>query len=289
LNDKPTLEELLEVQEYFGLPSPGLVEKDWYVVRALAATATVDTGEFRLVFSGGTALSRAHKLTKRMSEDVDLKIVCKSNPSRGALRKLRTDITSALLAAGFEFDPENEKHRVSMYGGQYTKYMLPYEALAQANGLRPDVQIETSVWPLRRDAVDKTVISFVQEAYGREPELPKIACSSVLETAAEKLVALTWRAGSELAGLRKERDPTLARHIYDLHMTRSHYDAAEAAALARDVMKADAETRGDRFPAWKKDPLGETLRAIEGISKDKAFVATRISNVTWFMATNRIS
>jgi hypothetical protein len=71
--------------------------------------------------------------------------------------------------------------------------------------------------------------------------------------------------------VRKERDPTLARHIYDLHMTRSHYDAAEAAALAYDVMKADAETRGDRFPAWKKDPLGETLRAIEGIPRDKAF------------------
>ncbi len=37
-------------------------------------------------------------------------------------------------------------------------------------------------------------------------------------------------------------------------------------------MKADAETRGDRFPAWKKEPLGETLRAIEGIPKDKVFV-----------------
>jgi predicted nucleotidyltransferase component of viral defense system len=272
LSDKPTLEELLEVQEHFSLPSPALVEKDWHVVQALAAIAGVDPGEFRLVFGGGTALSRAYKLTKRMSEDVDLKIVCKTPPSRGALRKLRTDITNALLAAGFAFDPEDEKHRVSMYEGQYTRYMLPYEPLAQGQGLRPHVQIETSLWPLRRDAVEKPVTSFVAEAYGREPELPKIACSSVLETAAEKLVALTWRAGSELAGLRKERDPTLVRHIYDLHMTCDHYDAADTVALAHEVMKADAETRGDRFPAWKKDPLGETLRAIEGIPKDRVFV-----------------
>ena len=116
------------------------------------------------------------------------------------------------------------------------------------------------------------MISFIAEAYGRDPELPKIACSSVLETAAEKLVALTWRAGSELAGLREERDPTLVRHIYDLHMIREHYGAAETAALAHEVMKADALTRGDKFPAWQKDPLGETLRAIEGIPKDKVFV-----------------
>ena len=29
---------------------------------------------------------------------------------------------------------------------------------------------------------------------------------------------------------------------------------------------------GDKFPAWQKDPLGETLRAIEGIPNDKVFV-----------------
>jgi hypothetical protein len=55
LSDKPTLEELLEVQEHFGLPGPALVEKDWYVVKALAAVAAADTGDFRLVFGGGTA------------------------------------------------------------------------------------------------------------------------------------------------------------------------------------------------------------------------------------------
>jgi hypothetical protein len=37
-------------------------------------------------------------------------------------------------------------------------------------------------------------------------------------------------------------------------------------------MLADAAARGDSFPAWKKDPLGETLRAVEGIPKDKVFM-----------------
>lgn len=272
MNGRPSLEELLEVQEYFKLPSPGLVEKDWYVVQALAAIAGIDTGEFRLIFGGGTALSRAHKLTNRMSEDVDLKIVHPGNPSRGALRKLRGNITAALIGAGFEFDPNNEKYLVSMYKGTYTKYMLPYGPLAQAKALRPDVLIEAALNPLRRDAVDKPIRSFVAEAYGRAPELAKFACSSVLETAAEKLVALTWRAGSELAGLRTERDPTLVRHIDDLHQIRSEYDAREVARLAIEIMKVDAAERGNRFPAWAKDPLGETLRAIDGIPKDKVFV-----------------
>jgi hypothetical protein len=84
-----------------------------------------------------------------MSEDVDLKIVCDKSPSRGALRKLRIVITDALLGAGFVFDPENEEHRVTMYEGRYTKYQLPYKPAAEGKGiLRPDVQIETSVWPL---------------------------------------------------------------------------------------------------------------------------------------------
>jgi hypothetical protein len=64
LSGEPTLEELLEVQAYFRLPSLALVEKDFYVLRALAAIAAVETQDLhlRLVFGGGTALSRAHRL-----------------------------------------------------------------------------------------------------------------------------------------------------------------------------------------------------------------------------------
>ncbi len=56
MTHKPNLDQLLEFQEHIGLPRRALVEKDWYVVKALAAIAAVYTGDFRLVFGGGTAL-----------------------------------------------------------------------------------------------------------------------------------------------------------------------------------------------------------------------------------------
>jgi hypothetical protein len=55
-----------QVQEHFRLPSVGLVEKDLYVVKAIAALAAIDAAPFTLVFGGGTALARAHKLVRRM-------------------------------------------------------------------------------------------------------------------------------------------------------------------------------------------------------------------------------
>jgi predicted nucleotidyltransferase component of viral defense system len=113
LRNKLSLQDLLEVQKRFDLPSPALVEKDWYVVAALAAINTADVKPFRPVFSGGTALSRAHRLIRRMSEDIDLKIVSDQPRSRRELRTLRDTITGALLLAGFQFDPDNAAHRDS--------------------------------------------------------------------------------------------------------------------------------------------------------------------------------
>jgi Nucleotidyl transferase AbiEii toxin, Type IV TA system len=89
---------------------------------------------------------------------------------------------------------------------------------------------------------DRTpVISFLAEAFKRPPEVPAIACAAIEETAAEKFVALTRRAGAVLAGAQSERDPTLVRHIYDLHAIREHYEAADVAALACKIMQSDAE------------------------------------------------
>jgi len=274
LSDKPSLQDLLEVHEHFGLPSPALVEKDWYVVRALAALSAAATAPFRLVFSGGTALSRAHRLIRRMSEDVDLKIISDGRHPRPALRRLRDTMTRALLKAGFQFDPNNPAHRESGNASRYMLFRLPYEPIAAGQGsLRPEIQIEAAVWPLRLPAIERPVISFMSEAFKRPPELPAISCASLVEVIAEKFVALTRRAGAELADAGGPRDPTLVRHVYDLHVTRRHYDPAEVIELAQTIMLADVKAYGHQFPAYRDNPVAETLRAVEGLASDAGFAS----------------
>jgi hypothetical protein len=269
LSAEITLRDLLEVQAYFGLPSPALVEKDFHVVKALAAIAAVNTAPLGLVFGGGTALARAHRLIRRMSEDIDLKVTAEKEPSRGELRQLRELVTAALLRAGFQFDPDNPEHRSMGNQSRYTVYHLPYEPLARGQGvLRPEIKIEVAVWPLSRPAVQLPVASFVSEALRQPAEVANIGCVSITQTAAEKFVALTRRTAAELAEAAGPRDPTLARHIYDLHIIRDHFDVAEVASLAREVVRQDAEVFGNQFPAYRDDPAAETRRAIDALASD---------------------
>jgi hypothetical protein len=74
-------------------------------------------------------------------------------------------------------------------------------------------------------------------------------------------------SGAELAGL-DEPDPALVRHLYNLHALREHYDPAAVAALAPEVMLADADAYGNQFPGYREKPLVETLRAVEGFATD---------------------
>jgi len=151
--------DLREVQAYFRLPSVGLVEKDLHVVRAIAAIAAIDAAPFTLVFGGGTALARAHKLVRRMSEDVDFKIVPRpaAPVSRSAIRRqigqLRERVSTTLQAAGFAFDPADESVSWSLNENRYTVWHLPYASDNGAGeGLRPTIQIEITYAPLRRCA-----------------------------------------------------------------------------------------------------------------------------------------
>ena len=85
MNGKPGRKTLLEVQDYFSLPSPALVEKDWHVVQALAAIRDAASDGLTLAFGGGTALGRAFGLLQRMSEDIDLRVIGENAASRPAL------------------------------------------------------------------------------------------------------------------------------------------------------------------------------------------------------------
>jgi len=109
-----------EVQEFFGFQESAPVEKDWHVIRAMRAIATVDASPFRLVFAGGTCLARAYRLTSRMSEDVDFKVEhigekpLSANQLRKQLGELRPRIATALQDADFSLDASQIKLRISL-------------------------------------------------------------------------------------------------------------------------------------------------------------------------------
>ena len=90
-----------------------------------------------------------------------------------------------------------------------------------------------------------------------------IACVSVVQTAAEKLVSLTRRTAMEMAGASRDPDPTLVRHVYDLHMIRALVDPAIVADLARAIAAADAQEFASQYPAYAADTAGETRKALD--------------------------
>ena len=267
--------ELQEVQAHFRLPSLSLVEKDLHVVRAIKAVAAIDASPFILVFGGGTGLARAHKLIRRMSEDVDFKVVPgpAAPASRSGLRQqlgvLREKVTTALLAAGFTFDANSTADTRSRNENRYTVWHLPYDGTTGAGeGLRPTIQIEMTYALLRQPSVMLPVSSFVVEAHQRPPEVSGIPCVSLNETAAEKLVSLTRRTAMELAGLSRDPDPTLVRHIYDLHALWVRIDLPVVTALAREIAKSDADEFRNQYPAYAADIAGETRAALTALQSD---------------------
>jgi Nucleotidyl transferase AbiEii toxin, Type IV TA system len=67
------------------------------------------------------------------------------------------------------------------------------------------------------------------------------------------------------------RDKTLVRHVYDLHVVRPHYDPAAVIALTKEIIRADVEAYGHQFPAYRENPVAETLRAVDGLATDDRF------------------
>ena len=223
------------------------------------------------MFGGGTALARAHKLVRRMSEDVDFKIVpTPAAPvSRNGLRRqrgaLRDRVTAALQAAGFAFDPKEPVRSRDENG--YTIYQLPYATGRTGEGLRPTIQIELTHTSLRRAAVTLPVSSFVAEALNRAPEVPAIACVNVTETAAEKLVSLTRRTAMDLAGLSRASIPrlcatsTICTSCATIWIRRHR-------PLAREIAVTDADEYRNQYTAYHADIAGETRKALDALRAD---------------------
>ena len=266
-----TVELLDNVTDALELPSSQVVEKDFRVVEILSAikAAPLPSGA-RLVFAGGTCLARAHELVRRMSEDIDLKVVVDPPPlSKNALRttlgKVKAAIHAAILGAGFQ-----EPTVIAKNDNRNVEFEVWYRAPAEVDGLlRPHLLVELTYSPPKLPTVRRSVRSFVNQATRQADEIADLECVSIEETAAEKLVSLTRRTAGDLEGTKPgAHDPFLVRHIYDLHWLLSHVDRTTVLQLARQTAISDAEQFANWFPGYQKDPQSWTLRALNHLEQD---------------------
>ncbi len=125
------------------LTSPGLVEKDWQVARALGVLATMDHDGAQPAFCGGTSLSKAWGLIKRCSEDIDFKVAMPLAPSRNQANKARSAyrnrVLTALTSAGFTLASEPMKRDESRFYSAALNYAGLFDT---GPGLRSHIRIE---------------------------------------------------------------------------------------------------------------------------------------------------
>ena len=244
-----------EIADAVGLATPAFAEKDYYVVQALSAVSRIaPLAPFEIIFAGGTCLTKAHGITERMSEDIDLKIAMTPDHGllgialRNRLRELRGGICDALIEQGFRVDPDDRQQVEVHSRGKFVRINLDYtSAYGEESQLRPHIQVEANLRSPKMEPVKLQAASFAAQALGETPEVEQILCIAIPETAAEKLVALLWRVFSQSVGEGPEynaNDDRLVRHVYDLHMISNRIGSEEVTDLARAVALRPRRTRG---------------------------------------------
>ncbi|MFZ0943553.1 MAG: nucleotidyl transferase AbiEii/AbiGii toxin family protein [Syntrophobacteraceae bacterium] len=243
--------------------NPGLVEKDWHVVRALGVLASLDHAGATPVFSGGTSLSKGWGLIKRFSEDIDFKVAMPAAASgtanRNKRRAFRERILSALTANEFELLGRPLIGNES----QFFAADLAYEShFATGEGLRPHLRVEMSFHAPALKPINRPLQSLIAQAQKQPPEVSGFPCIDPIETAADKLSTLAWRVCARRRGGAND-DPAIIRHLHDLAVIEGTVAGASGfPALARKTAEDDTGRGGEGVPSNPKERFAGMLERL---------------------------
>jgi predicted nucleotidyltransferase component of viral defense system len=104
MNLRPERKFFEEIAQIMGIKQ-SFVEKDWFVVQIVKIIAGIQHDDFEVIFTGGTALSKAHKLLRRFSEDVDFRVLeRKGHSTRNSRSAFKSKVVDALRHGGFAIE-----------------------------------------------------------------------------------------------------------------------------------------------------------------------------------------
>jgi predicted nucleotidyltransferase component of viral defense system len=282
LNSKKLTELIRVTRQKINLTEV-VIEKDYYVTQVIHALSGTENDYFRLVFSGGTCLAKAHKIVKRMSEDVDFKIQVKNTGLSFSktrllkeLKEFRSLIKEKLMRPNLIVgDP------VVRNEGQYSKIEIEYpnafsvgsSRIGNTNnknspissGLRPHILLEFTLSNVRLSIENLPIKSLIEDTLENIAISPLVEtqCVSVEETAIEKWVGLTRRVVAIERGYHDD-DETLIRHVYDLSaITQANKIHTDFFMLAKDIIGNDAKQFKNQHPEYSTNPVTEIKQSLE--------------------------
>jgi len=264
-NALPKSDVILAVAKLLNI-DPYFVEKDWYITQIINTIAGTSHEDFKLIFSGGTALSKAHRLIRRFSEDIDFRVITpESAASRKSLSKFKHAVLESLRKSGFEIHEHQVRARDE---NRFFSVDLDYKTnFPPSIALRPHIQIEVAFQEVQLPPVDLPVSSFVAELTNQPPEVERIACLVPAENAADKLSALAWRIPDRIRGNQYD-DPSIVRHIHDLAILKDIATAhADFHNLVVSSMRRD-DKRPKNNPSFADLPMQEKFGKMFSILAD---------------------
>lgn len=255
-NMSPDPDVVEEIAAEMGISS-AFVEKDWYSIQALTALAIHESDGFQTIFSGGTSLSKGYGLIQRFSEDLDFRCLALGAGTKAQMKKARRAYRAGVLDAVDSVEQLELDRKQVVIGSNYVKFDLGYPQNHDTSAaLRAGLQIEFSFTQPRLEAEVRQIQSFYSYFTKAEPEV-EILCLQPVETAADKLSALTWRV------LKRDRsangdDPTMIRHLHDI--------AALISVIREDqkqfIEVAESSFEGDR-QTGRRDTNAPFLKSIQ--------------------------
>lgn len=258
-----------------------IVEKDYYLCRALRALAEGHGGQF--ILKGGTSLSKGWQLLQRFSEDIDLLVRSEAAAGKAAKRtRLRRLAATIRQAGGFRSETV-----VQSETGVHRTVDFDYDSVAtDLQGLGERVRLEAGYRGNAEAAVTRRVRSIAAEFASTRGQAQladdlasfELEVQSLERTFVEKLFAAHAAYIKDYAANGK------ARHYYDLYEMCSLVEvaefagteayrrcAAEVRGFSQRIFPGQALPEGDSFArsaAFHPDPEG--LDALERNYKNEA-------------------
>lgn len=265
-----------DVADAIRLPSPAFVEKDYYAIQLLKTISEIDLPDGKLIFAGGTCLTKAHLPTYRMSEDIDLKFIPGDNLvnlSDSQKRTFRSDFGSIIIKAIESSSPFKLMHKESRSEGRYRCLSVNYPKSHNHIALRPELKLEfTEIAAQCASPIEAPIGSIYAHVLKYPHEVQTLTCDHIETILVEKFVGLLRRTAEVARGHSNSDDATLIRHVYDLHLiTAQEHSFSNISDIFKQTVERDIIQFGMRHTEFKRDPIAELLYGLDILTHDNKY------------------